>query len=368
MAVFMVKLWKLQTVGNVAGPFLIVPPRWSQPTGLPGPTGELPISIIAGDWGNTVTAGKAGATIGGGGDSSGGFAYANTIEEHMGTISGGGGNTIYANGYYGTIAGGRYNRINARSATVGGGESNYATGEFATVPGGVNNIAEGQYSFAAGQNAHASHQGTFVWSDSTSGAFNSTGVDQFLIRASGGVGIGLNDPDYPLDVVGSEIRLRDSTDPGAKAITLRTDGSAVDVNAENANLWLHSNSGNTILQGFSGSVGIGTSTPQGTLDVNGSIYQRGIVLSADYVFEPGYALETIEEHARRMWAERHLPAVPGTVRDEQGREVIEIGQQSRVLLEELEKAHIYIEQLNTLLQKQQAEIELLRREVQALKR
>jgi len=38
------------------------------------------------------------------------------------------------------------------------------------------------------------HLGTFVWADSTNADFASTGVNQFLIRVSGGVGIGTNNP------------------------------------------------------------------------------------------------------------------------------------------------------------------------------
>jgi hypothetical protein len=66
-----------------------------------------------------------------------------------------------------------------------------------------------------------------------------------------------------------------------------------------------------------GNVGIGTTTPAGKLDVNGSIYQRGSQLHADYVFEPGYELESIEEHAEYMWTNKHLPAVPGKTVDAQ---------------------------------------------------
>ena len=63
-------------------------------------------------------------------------------------------------------------------------------------------------------------------------------------------------------------------------------------------------------------VGIGTTNPQGnsgvsSLDVNGSIFQRGSQLHADYVFAPGYDLESIAEHAAEMWRDHHLPAVPG---------------------------------------------------------
>ncbi|MEK6406000.1 MAG: hypothetical protein AABN34_03450 [Acidobacteriota bacterium] len=97
----------------------------------------------------------------------------------------------------------------------------------------------------------------------------------------------------------------------------------------------------------SGNVGIGTITPAGKLDVNGSIFQRGAVLFADYVFEPTFSLESIEDHSAFMWNNKHLPAVGARKVDEQGREVVEIGARMRGLLEELEKAHIYISTLNT---------------------
>ncbi len=95
-----------------------------------------------------------------------------------------------------------------------------------------------------------------------------------------------------------------------------------------------------------GNVGIGTTAPAGTLDVNGSIYQRGGVLFADNVFEPSYKLESIEEHERFAWEHKRLPGIPGRTVDEQGREVVEVGASQRGIVEELEKAHIYIGQLN----------------------
>ena len=105
------------------------------------------------------------------------------------------------------------------------------------------------------------------------------------------------------------------------------------------------NGGQIYISGGSG-VGIGTTTPAGKLDVNGSIYQRGAILHADYVFEPGYKLESIDEHSEFMWREKHLPAMPKIQKDENGREMVEIGARSRGVVEELEKAHIYIEQLH----------------------
>ncbi|MCP4697732.1 MAG: hypothetical protein GY862_12905 [Gammaproteobacteria bacterium] len=103
-----------------------------------------------------------------------------------------------------------------------------------------------------------------------------------------------------------------------------------------------------------GNVGIGTTAPIGKLDVNGTIYQRGAELHADYVFEPDYLLESIEAHAEKMWREKHLPAVPKAQTDENGREILEVGAHRKGMLEELEKAHVYIEQLNDTIKKQQS--------------
>ncbi|MEK7851022.1 MAG: hypothetical protein AAB275_03995 [Deltaproteobacteria bacterium] len=112
--------------------------------------------------------------------------------------------------------------------------------------------------------------------------------------------------------------------------------------------WIHQDCGGpllTITPG-TGNVGIGTASPGGKLDVNGTIYQRGAVLHADYVFEPDYKLESIEEHASYMWQNKHLKAVPRARKDESGQDVLEIGAHRKGMLEELEKAHVYIQQLN----------------------
>ncbi len=95
-----------------------------------------------------------------------------------------------------------------------------------------------------------------------------------------------------------------------------------------------------------GNIGIGTDSPAGTLDVNGPIYQRGGLLHADYVFEPGYELESIEQHSESMWRGKHLTAIPKRKLDENGQEIVEVGAHQRGIVEELEKAHIYIEQLH----------------------
>ena len=138
-----------------------------------------------------------GAFIGGGG-TDGGVYIGNIASGSASVVVGGVANT--ASGTWATVGGGNLNTASGESATVGGGENNQATNSFATVPGGQGNVAGGQYSFAAGRRAQAVHQGAFVWADSQNAIFSSTANDQFLIRAQGGVGIGFNSPQAPLDV------------------------------------------------------------------------------------------------------------------------------------------------------------------------
>jgi len=57
------------------------------------------------------------------------------------------------------------------------------------IPGGENNVASGVWSFAVGRRARATHAGSFVFGDSTDVDKNSSGDNQFLISAVGGVGI-----------------------------------------------------------------------------------------------------------------------------------------------------------------------------------
>ena len=117
------------------------------------------------------------ATIGGGRD--------NTASDDYTTVGGGRNNT--ASGPHSTVSGGINNTASGTRATVGGGEGNLASGYRAIVPGGVSNMALGDHSFAAGRRAKANHHGAFVWGDSTDADVASTGNNQFIVRASGGV-------------------------------------------------------------------------------------------------------------------------------------------------------------------------------------
>jgi hypothetical protein len=151
-------------------------------------------NIIGGSQGNFVAPSSVGNFIGGGGEYLEGST--NFIDAANYNVIGGGWNNHIINyTFEATIGGGKNNTVADDQGTVGGGFNNSVTGAGGTVPGGYNNLAAGQYSFAAGHNAQALNDGSFVWADDSNGtAFASAGPNQFLVRAFGGVGVNTNDP------------------------------------------------------------------------------------------------------------------------------------------------------------------------------
>ncbi len=103
-------------------------------------------------------------------------------------------------GSFASVGGGFNNQAGGFYSTVAGGDRDSATGDWAAIPGGQFNKATGDFSFAAGRRAKALHPGSFVWADSTDADFSSTAPNQFIIRASGGFGIGTANPQGALDM------------------------------------------------------------------------------------------------------------------------------------------------------------------------
>jgi hypothetical protein len=214
-------------------------------------------NVIAGSSANFITPGVRGATIAGGGVPSGdsdpqfSFEAPNRVTDAYGTVGGGygnragddagtttdssfatvgggysnaasdssstvgGGQRNVASGPWSTVGGGYENAASGFRSTVGGGSANVASGSTSAISGGFLNCAGGRYSWAGGTRAKVrpatnpggadacsgltypgghGDEGTFVWADSQIADFVSTGSNQFLVRAQGGVAINTNTP------------------------------------------------------------------------------------------------------------------------------------------------------------------------------
>src|SRR5205085_2944150 len=81
---------------------------------------------------------------------------------------------------------------------------------------------------AAGWNARAIHDGTFVWADSTGTVISSTASNQFIVSAAGGVGINTNSPvANTLTVNGQVIAGGTATPPGGEPFTSEGGNSGI---------------------------------------------------------------------------------------------------------------------------------------------
>lgn len=226
------------------------------------------------------------ATVGGG--------YYNRARGQFSTVSGGGGfNSVdsnlasgdwsfvgggsrnYSSGAGAVTGGGDSNRAKGQNSTVGGGGFNVAAGGWSTVPGGIGNEANSTYTFAAGSFARANHAGCFVWSDHNFlDSFYTTATNQFIIRASSGVGIGTNVPQQLLSVAQGVNIDQNNANSGTTAYGLSFGSASGEVIASKRTaggnqygLDFYTNSASRVSITNGGYVGIGLSNPAFRIDL-----------------------------------------------------------------------------------------------------
>lgn len=84
------------------------------------------------------------------------------------------------------VSGGNANVASGFRSTVAGGSGNVASGDYA-IAMGRDNLAQGDYSVALGRRAKNLNQGSFQFADSQPFDYTTSGINNFRVRATGGV-------------------------------------------------------------------------------------------------------------------------------------------------------------------------------------
>jgi hypothetical protein len=195
------------------------------------------------------------------------------------------------------------------------------------------------------------------------GAASMAVADSLFVDATGNIGVGTNVPASKLHVLDGNLTVEQSGAGVAGRIEFKTAGGH----------WQINQNGNTgrltfVSPAFPGApfkfqpgavdnlLRIGVLATD-TVDVNGKLVVNNVQI-ADYVFKEDYALPTIEEQAEFMYKNHHLPAVQKGDKDMKAN--IDVMGNQMAMLEELEKAHIYITQLNATIKEMKADLDQLK--------
>jgi hypothetical protein len=189
--------------------------------------------------------------------------------------------------------------------------------------------------------------------------------NSIFLDADGDVGLGSGSPSRPLHILGSS---------GNEGILIEDTGAAVEEHADMLVLQARGGQGFQLIDSTNGDNWVFTQNvngrfvinssetagneflfnQNGNLTISGTITTSGSCsIGCDRVFADEYELESIEEHAAYMWENRHLQGVGPTPEGTP----INVTEKTEGILNELEKAHIYIEQLNSDRQRKDAVIE-----------
>ena len=114
-----------------------------------------------------------------------------------------------------------------------------------------------------------------------------------------------------------------------------------------------------------GNVGIGTTSPQNKLSVEGTISKEvkvSLTDAADWVFEDDYELRSLEEVESFVKTNKHLPDIPSA--DEFRENDLSLGEMNNKLLQKIEELTLYLIDQNKRLDTQQKEIQELRTKIE----
>ncbi|NNE59071.1 MAG: hypothetical protein HKN36_13270 [Hellea sp.] len=176
--------------------------------------------------------------------------------------------------------------------------------------------------------------------------------DSIFIAADGDVGLGTDAPSQAVHIRGSDNRTvfventQASADENRPMFWASNNGGAQLVlqDRTEGRVWKATGARRFIISDNNNVQKFRLDT-NGNVDITGDLTTGGAgacSAGCDAVFEADYDLPTIEEHAEAMWSNGYLPTVGPTTADQPFNVTQKVGR----MLNELEKAHIYIAKIN----------------------
>ncbi len=181
--------------------------------------------------------------------------------------------------------------------------------------------------------------------------------DSLFIAASGNVGFGTTSVSDSDDLAESFIDVKASSGDARIVADAGSGGFAELLFQENnTNHWSFGHAGNAddrfyIYNYAANREDLTIDATTGQVSILNGLSVTGTCTGCDAVFQPDWDLESIAEHAASMWRNSYLPGVGPT---QEGKVTIDMFKKTAGILQELEKAHIYIEQLHQRLERLEA--------------
>jgi hypothetical protein len=191
------------------------------------------------------------------------------------------------------------------------------------------------------------------------------GADQnsLFIDTDNDIGMGTASPSASLDVQRSDtalVEVYNTTNTNGKRDMLRLSNTGnpqiVFENRNNNNTWLWGAGNAVVIEHRTSGTRVMEISSTGQMEIPGAIITGGGTCGGagcDAVFSAAYALPSIEEHSAAMWESGYLPNVGPTVEGEPVNLTDKVGR----MLNELETAHVYIDQLHGEMTAQRSEFE-----------